>query len=120
MNDPSELPSAGGYVYLAATGCPTLKIPVQSADMASAMFEQYRDRNGLGASDLKPQCGSIFAHDGTLVARVSYNGRVWSPDGTLLQEPSTSLSVITPSRPLRASELGSATRRLVTKRYLDR
>jgi hypothetical protein len=87
MNGAIELTASSGYIYLAATGCPTLKIPVQSADMASTMFQQYRDRNGIGASDMKPDCGSIFAGDGTLVAKVSYNGRVWSPEGLLLQEP---------------------------------
>jgi len=75
MNDVSERPVSGGYIYLAASGCPILKIPVESADMASAMFQQYRDRNGIGASDMMPHCGSIFADDGTLVANVSYNGR---------------------------------------------
>jgi hypothetical protein len=88
MNIASELAVvSGGYIYLAASGCPTLKIPVESADMASAMFQQYRDRNGIGASDMKPHCGNIFADDGTLVAKVSYNGRVWTPQGQLLQEP---------------------------------
>jgi hypothetical protein len=94
----SELMTSGGYIYLAAIGCPTLKIPVQSADMASAMLEQYRDRNGIGASDMKPHSGSIFADDGTLVARVSYNGRVWSPQGMLLQEPQPPV----PAHPLRS------------------
>src|SRR5579872_442708 len=87
MNSANELLVRGGYIYLAASGSPTLKIPVQSADMASAMLQQYRDRNGIGASDMKPHCGSIFADDGTLIAEVSYNGRVWSPQGLLLQEP---------------------------------
>ena len=86
MNKKSELPG-GGYIYLAASGCPTLKIPIESADMASAMFQQYRERYGIGASDMKADCGSIFANDGTLVAKVSYNGRVWGPEGRLLQEP---------------------------------
>jgi hypothetical protein len=76
----------GGYIYLAARGCSTLKIPVESADMAVAMFCRYRDDNYLGASDMKRNCGNIYANDGTLVARVSYNGRVWNPQGQLLQE----------------------------------
>jgi hypothetical protein len=87
MNNESDRPVSGGYIYLAASGCPTLKIPIESADMASAMFQQYRDRNGIGASDMMPHCGSIFADDGTMVANVSYNGRVWNPEGRLLQEP---------------------------------
>ncbi len=87
MNDACELPVGNGYIYLSASGCPTLKIPVKSADVASAMFQQYRDQNEIGASDMNADCGSIFADDGTLVAKVSYNGRVWSPQGKLLQEP---------------------------------
>jgi hypothetical protein len=77
----------GGFLYLAADGCPTLRIPVASADAASALLSRYRDRFGIGASDLKKGCGDIRADDGTLVARVSYNGRVWTPGGILLQEP---------------------------------
>lgn len=77
-----------GYIYLAASGCRTLKVPVESADMASAVFQRYRDENGIGASDLKQNCGNIYASDGKLVARVSYNGRIWDPQGQLLQERS--------------------------------
>ena len=77
----------GGYLLLAAGGCPTLRIPVDSADMASAQLAAYRDRYCLGASDLAPGCGDIRGNDGALVARVSYNGRVWTPSGIVLQEP---------------------------------
>ncbi len=76
-----------GYLYLAADGCPTLWIPVDSADMASVLFAQFRDKHGIGASEMKVGCGNIHTADGTLVARVSYNGRVWTPEGILLQEP---------------------------------
>lgn len=76
----------GGYIYLAASGCPTLRIPVASADMASAMLLAYCGRYDIGASEMKAGCGNIHADDGTLVAVVSYNGRVWTPDGVLLQE----------------------------------
>jgi len=51
------------------------------------MLAQYRDRYDIGASDMAEGCGNIYADDGALVARVSYNGRVWTPDGILLQEP---------------------------------
>jgi hypothetical protein len=77
----------GGYIYLAAGGCAILRIPVESADMASAMFQRYRDQNCIGASDMKTGCGNIYANDGTLVAKVSYNGRIWDAKGQLLQEP---------------------------------
>jgi hypothetical protein len=83
----SRMTSTNGYLSLAADGCPTLKIPVDSATMASALLSRYRDHFGIGASDMKEGCGDIRADDGTLVARVSYNGRVWTPGGRLLQEP---------------------------------
>jgi hypothetical protein len=57
--------------------------------MASAIFQQYRDHYGIGASDMSEGCGNIYANDGTLVATVSYNGRVWHPQGELLQESIT-------------------------------
>lgn len=76
-----------GYLYLAAVGARTEKVPVDTADRASAVFARYRDRYALGASDLHERCGNIYASDGTLVAKVSYNGRVWTPDDRLLQEP---------------------------------
>jgi hypothetical protein len=76
-----------GYLLLAADGCPTLRIPVWSAATASALLEQYRDGYGIGASDMKNGCGNLHTDDGKLVARVSYNGRVWTPEGVLLEEP---------------------------------
>jgi hypothetical protein len=76
----------GGYIYLAADGCPTLKVPVSSADMASAVLGKYRDENGLGSSAFNARCGNVYTNDGKLVARVSYNGRVWNPKGELLQD----------------------------------
>jgi hypothetical protein len=83
------LTNTSGYVYLAAAGAPTVKAPVSTADQASATFVCYRDQHGLGASDLADRCGNIYATDGSLVARISYNGRVWTPDDRLLQEPRT-------------------------------
>ncbi len=76
-----------GYLYLTAQDAPTLRIPINSADMASAMLTRYRDQFNLGASDLNTGCGNIYDEHHTLVARVSYNGRVWDLRGTLLQEP---------------------------------
>ena len=80
---------SAGYIYLAGEGAPTVKVPVSTADEASAIFTRYRDQHGLGASDLLERSGNIYASDGTLVAKVSYNGRVWTPDNRLLQEPTT-------------------------------
>ena len=84
---PPSKANASGYLYLAADGCPTLRIPVDSADMASGALQQYVDRYCIGASDMSAGFGNIYTNDGTLVAKVSFNGRVWSPQGDLLQEP---------------------------------
>ena len=76
-----------GYLLLTAEGCPTLKLPVTSADAAASLFARYRDYYGIGASDMKEGCGNICSHEGTAIARVSYNGRIWTLGGILLQEP---------------------------------
>jgi uncharacterized protein (TIGR03435 family) len=47
MKSEDEFPMSGGYIYLAASACPTMKIPVESADMASAMLQRYRDQNRI-------------------------------------------------------------------------
>jgi len=75
-----------GYLVLAAVGAPLLRVPVTTADQAVAAWQQYRDGYGLGASHLKRGCGEIRSNAGALVARVSYNGRVWAPDGRCLQD----------------------------------
>jgi hypothetical protein len=78
---------AGGYIVLSARGIETTHVPVTSADEASAIWWHFVKMNDLGASDLKRDSGQIRSNDGKLIARVSYNGRVWSPDGScLLQE----------------------------------
>lgn len=86
-NRPAPPSKCEGYVFLAADGCPTLKVPVTSADSAASLFARYRNHYGIGASGMKEGCGNIYAYDGTIVARVSYNGRIWTPEGVLLQEP---------------------------------
>jgi hypothetical protein len=81
-----QFTQSGGYIHLAAHCCPTLRVNVRTADEASAAMRHYIEFEGLGGSDLKPRCGSIFSNDNKLVARVSYNGRVWDPAGNLLQD----------------------------------
>src|ERR1700733_5271536 len=81
----SRVPRSG-YVILAALGVKTRHIPVCSADEASLVVRAFIDGNGFGSSELKSSCGEILSNEGALVARVSYNGRVWTPDGQLLQE----------------------------------
>ena len=43
----SDVTQSGGYIHLSAKGAPTLKIPVESGDMAQQMWEAYRDRHEL-------------------------------------------------------------------------
>lgn len=74
-------------LYLSATGCRSFFFSVMSLAEASAAWVRYRDMNGLGASDMGHNCGNIYGADRvTLVARISYNGRAWSPSGELLEE----------------------------------
>jgi hypothetical protein len=76
----------GGYIVLSASGMQTRHAVVSSADEASTVWRKFIEDSGLGASDLKRDSGFIYSNDRKLVAKVSYNGRVWSPDGELLQE----------------------------------
>jgi hypothetical protein len=78
-------PTSGGYIVLSARGIKTAHVPVDSADEASAIWWHFVQANALGASDLKRDSGQIYSNDKQLVARISYNGRVWTPDGKLLQ-----------------------------------
>ena len=70
-----------GYLKLTAVGCPTLHVPVNDADQILRIWERYRDENGIGASDMKGGCGDLIAADGGVVARISYNGRIWDVSG---------------------------------------
>lgn len=74
------------WLILVASGCQSYRVPVKTGDEASFAWQRYRDRNGLGGSDMEAQCGDVVDEAGKLVARVSYNGRVWSPSGELWQE----------------------------------
>jgi hypothetical protein len=73
-------------LHLAASGCPTLRIPVRDSESASFVFAIYRDSYGLGASDMEPDCGNVYDSSGTVVAHISYNGRAWNEHGELMHE----------------------------------
>ncbi len=73
-------------LYLAAKGCPTLRIRVPDSESASLLFARYRDSYGLGASDMKPNCGNVYDSTGTVIAHISYNGRAWNERGELMHE----------------------------------
>lgn len=76
---PVDLPCV---LYLAADGCKSLTFTVESLTVAALAFIAYRDLYDLGASQMAEHCGNIYGPDRvTLVAKISYNGRAWSPDG---------------------------------------
>lgn len=47
---------------------------------ASAIFRDWIEKNGYGASNLAKGAGDIMAM-GKRIASVSYNGRVWAVNG---------------------------------------
>jgi len=75
-------------LYLAAKGCPTFRIRVPDSGSASLLFAKYRDSYGFGASDMRRNCGNVYDSTGAVIARISYNGRVWNERGELMHEAS--------------------------------
>jgi hypothetical protein len=73
-------------LYLAALGCPTLRIQVSDSESASLLFTRYRDYYGIGASDMMPGCGEVCNSSGRVVGHISYNGRAWDECGELMHE----------------------------------
>lgn len=72
-------------IYLSAEDIPTQRRDVADLREASRALQQFRDTYQLGASQMREGCGDVYQGNAK-VARVSYNGRVWSPSGELLQE----------------------------------
>lgn len=77
----AELRNERHYIHLAASGAPTFNIHIQYADEASKVFSAYRDRYEFGASAMKAGCGNIYDSKNRVVGRISYNGRIWDPNG---------------------------------------
>ncbi len=63
-----------------------VEVMVFDSDDAVKLFSLFRDGGGFGASELKKGCGDITDLSGKLIARISYNGRVWLPNGQPLDE----------------------------------
>ena len=57
------------------------KFEVDSLEDAAKKWTGYRDRTGAGMSEIG---NGLEIHDeaGQVLGRVSYNGRIWNPDGT--------------------------------------
>lgn len=64
----------GGYWTDPLDYAHSVKIQVASFQEASEVCRKYIDRNNLGAGNWD---GGLVFKNRTLVARVSYNGRVW-------------------------------------------
>jgi len=73
-------------LYLAADDAPTFNVPVSSLMLASEIWQKYRNGYLVRSSTMKSRCGRICAPNRRLMALVSYNGRVWSPAGELVEE----------------------------------
>lgn len=54
-------------------------VEVADFEEASQVCREYIDANGLGAGNWTG--GLVLGADGSPVAKVSYNGRVWPPGG---------------------------------------
>lgn len=88
MNATQMTQKESWVLYLAAKGCPTLRISVSDSETASFLLTQYRDFYGLTASDMKRRCGNVYDSKGIMIAHISYNGRVWNERGELMHEAS--------------------------------
>jgi hypothetical protein len=52
----------------------------------SVACQEYIWRHDLGVGNWADGAGGVYNEDGDKVARVSYNGRVWGLDGSLILE----------------------------------
>ena len=71
----------GGYWENPKDSGQTVSLPVKTLDEARLVCRRYIEENGLGGGNWTG--GEIYCNR-KLVARVSYNGRVWSPSGARL------------------------------------
>jgi hypothetical protein len=87
LGSTSHLLAAKRYtLHLAVSGRKPQFVPVSDSQQASAVFAAFRDSERFGASDMGRNCGVVTDDQGNLVARISYNGRVWTPEGSLVHE----------------------------------
>lgn len=59
------------------------RIEVEVTDLLDARkkFIAWRERNHLGGGNITKRSGTVMQGK-AIVARISYNGRAWAPDGT--------------------------------------
>lgn len=96
------------WLKLSAAGQKAKRVLISDLRDASITFQCWRDRHSLGSSQLRRDCGQVLAEDEkTVVAKLTYNGRVWSPGGKLLME------AVKPE-PAKAADPGVVKERLAT------
>ena len=68
-----------GTGYWVNPHCPKQQ-EVEVADLPTAAlaFRAWIDKHGLGSGNITPECGTVY-DGGKAIARVSYNGRAWTP-----------------------------------------
>ena len=72
-------PDISGGGYWQPCSAPLRKIvDVSDLHVAVMMFKAWRDLNGLGGGNMTRDCGTV-KDNGKPIARISYNGRVWTP-----------------------------------------
>lgn len=69
-------------VDLNSRALPRLTATVGTLQDASAAVRAHIKKYDLGASDMRHGFGNVCDEGGDVVARVSYNGRIWNLDGT--------------------------------------
>ena len=63
------------------------RIPVSSLAEAKRKWINYRDDpiKYMMASEMRGRCGDVVDDDDKMVARISYNGRIWDRNGMELR-----------------------------------
>ena len=74
----------GFRLTLGGEDLPNREVGCGSLEEASLELRNFVVFHNLGASQLSKECGTVKDRTGGIVALVSYNGRVWSPDGRRL------------------------------------
>ncbi len=67
-------------IVLHADGLPKQILAAADLKDASSKMRSFIELNGLGTSDLIGKCGDVLEGK-TLIATISYNGRVWDTNG---------------------------------------
>lgn len=58
----------------------SMRIDVATFAEAAKKFRDWIERNGLGSGNLEMDAGEVEGEDGRTLARVSHNGRIWTPE----------------------------------------